>query len=130
MAFTINEPKKVLGISVQSLYCRVVPNISVDGKIHASVNLYADEIAYINGETINTVFDVVVLKQKYSEEDGLPIVGEFIEINNKRDISKDIIYVGEIENKSKNYLGIVTEKVIDHLVKIKFVSDSENIQIN
>ncbi len=128
MAFTINEQKQVFGIMVNSLYCRVLPQVNVGGEIYASPVLYVNREAYDAGQVLRHSFDVLELRQKYSEETGEPLE-EYIEIPTTKELSTESIYVGMIENTAQNYLQIVTDKVIDHLVAIGFITDKANAQI-
>ncbi len=128
MAFIINEQKQVFGMTVNSLYCRVIFQVGINGEIHASPMLYVNKEAYEAEQPLRHQFDVVDLKQKYNEADGLPL-GEYIEIPISKELSAESVYVGLIENKAENYLQMTMDKVIDHLVKIKFISDKINIEI-
>ncbi len=128
MAFTINEQKQVFGITINSLYCRVLPQVNVDGKIYASPVLYVNKAAYEAGQVLRHPFDVVELRQKYSEETGLPI-DEYIEIHITKELTSEHIYIGIIEDKAQNYLQMAINRVIDHLVKIKFITDKANVKI-
>ncbi len=129
MAFTINEQKQVFGMSVNSLYCRVLSQVNVDGQIYASPVLYVNREAYDAGQVLRHSFEVVELRQKYSEETGLPLE-EYIELPVTKELSSEMIYVGMIEDKAQNYLQMATDKVIDHLVAIGFITDKANVNIN
>ena len=128
MAFTINEQKQVFGITVNSLYCRVLPQVNVDGEIYASPVLYVSKEAYQANQVLRHPFDVMELRQKYSEQTGLPL-DQYIEIPIIKELTSENVYVGMIENKAQNYLQMATDKVIDHLVAIKFITDKANVQI-
>ncbi len=128
MAFTINEQKQVFGITVNSLYCRVIPEVNVDGKIYASPVLYVNKEAYEANQVLGHPFDVVELRQKYSEETGLPLE-EYIEIPTTKELTSERIYIGMIEDKAQNYLQMTINRVIDHLVRIKFFTDKANVKI-
>ncbi len=128
MAFTINEQKQVFGITVNSLYCRVLPQVKITGEIYASPILYVNKDAYDADQMLRHPFDVLELRQKYSEETGEPLE-EYIEIPTTKELSTESIYVGMIENTAQNYLQMATDKVIDHLVAIGFITDKANAQI-
>ncbi len=128
MAFTINEQKQVFGITVNSLYCRILPQVNVDGKIYASPVLYVNKEAYQANQVLRHPFNVTELRQKYSEETGLPI-DEYIEIQITKELTSENVYVGMIEDKAQNYLQMATDKVIDHLVAIGFITNKTNAQI-
>ncbi len=128
MAFIINEQKQIFGMSVNSLYCRVLPKVNVDGKIYASPILYINKEAYQVNQILRYAFDVMELHQKYSEKTGL-LIDKYIETPVTKELSSENIYVGTIENKAQNYLQMATNKVINHLVEIKFIKDKINVEI-
>ena len=116
------------GIQLNSVYLRVLPQVNIDGSIYATPMVYANKEAYQNNQPLAYAFDIVERKQKYSEQTGEPM-DEYIEIPVKKDISQETIYVGKIENTAQNYLQMVTNAVIDHLVTIQFIADKKNVVV-
>ena len=129
MAFLIKEQKQIFGVTVNSLYGRVNPIVTIDGKLFTSVILYINKQAYKARQVLNHRFQVIERIEKYDEITGEPS-GEFIEIPKLKDLSQEVVEVGTIENQSENYLLLTTEKLIDHLVNIKFITDRSNVVID